>query len=252
LMIQMKTNRAQLAGLTADTFNDLVDYILGEDVAGLEAKDPEGRVMGRPSWAQVLSYEFNIRKQAYRWFNEKGMALDTAIQTAMEDQEIKSKFLTTPMAVSVAAIQVRASSEAGTSANSRSWAAAAQVEGRWAAEMNTQPPNNWQARPPKKPTGPPASRTEFHNARVWQTTDGRPICRKFGNDKCSDDKACGMLHVCDYCAGSGHGTPNHPASQCPHRPAPVAPDAAREAFVAKKGKGKGKKGGKSKKGKWWS
>ena len=103
LMVKLKLpSRAQLASLSADVFQDLVEYILGAQVAGLETSDASQRAIARPLWADVLNYELQVRKQAYKLFNEAAEPLDSAIQKAMADVLIKGRCLTIPMAISAA------------------------------------------------------------------------------------------------------------------------------------------------------
>ena len=182
-----------------------------------------------------------MRKMAYRNFNEKGTHLAKAIEEAMACQELKTRCLITPMAVSVAAVQARAAVEEANHWGSRGSSAAANIEGKWADEFVKPPPKPWMS------GGKPVSRHDFNARRVWTTIDGKPICRRLGENKCTDPNQCKMLHVCDYCAGAGYGELPHKSAECKHRPDPQSSDSA--ATIRKGDKAGGGKGGKGGKGK---
>ena len=46
-----------------EVISEYCDYIIGEQVRGLEAKDQAGVVVARPQWSQILHYDFQIRKE---------------------------------------------------------------------------------------------------------------------------------------------------------------------------------------------
>ena len=244
LMVRLKLpSRAQLASLSPDVYNDLVDYILGPEVAGLEAKDASQRVVARPAWADVLNYEFQLRKKAYKAFNETGHAMEAALRHAMEDTQLRERYLTTPMAVSAAAISVSGVASTLPTAASRSAAATAQLQGQWAQEV-AHPAQN--PRGTQQDTSRVWSRSNFNDRRQWATPDRRAICRRYNAGLCEDAGSCGMLHICDFCIGFGKGEQTHKAKDCPHRPAAQSSD---EAAASRKAAGKGGKGGKANKGK---
>ena len=67
-MIALKhTNRAELQGDYVKTFEDLKDYLLGEHVYGLNAKDAEGQTVAAPPFRLVLAYERAGGMQSAGW-----------------------------------------------------------------------------------------------------------------------------------------------------------------------------------------
>eukprot|EP00972_Heterocapsa_arctica_P080783 11903549-Heterocapsa_arctica.AAC.1 len=58
--------RAILFTASTQLFADYADYLLGEEVFGLRSRDPQGHVVTSPSWALVLSYEREIRREVAR------------------------------------------------------------------------------------------------------------------------------------------------------------------------------------------
>ncbi|CAL1149061.1 unnamed protein product [Cladocopium goreaui] len=91
VMTQLKfPNRAVLRGLDPNIFMKLADYLLGEHVHGLSAKDEKGEVISRPSFELVLSYEYQIRKFATKAMNE-GTPMITALEEGMKDTTTKAE-----------------------------------------------------------------------------------------------------------------------------------------------------------------
>ena len=53
-----------LTGLDPEFFNTYLDFLLGEHVWGLVAKNAAGNTVAAPTWGQVLTFELEIRKKA--------------------------------------------------------------------------------------------------------------------------------------------------------------------------------------------
>lgn len=104
LFAQIKyPHKAVLTGLTPHSFQKFVDYILGEHVMGLQAKDSEGLVVSKPTFKSVLHYEHQVRKEMVRLGNE-GIQLQEALERARKDTVIKERHFITP--TSLAALVV--------------------------------------------------------------------------------------------------------------------------------------------------
>ena len=100
VLISLKhTNRAELQGEWSTSFETYKDYILGEFVYGLSAKDADGYTVASPPWSLVLSYEHAVRKHAARLVNVDGKAWPAALREAMKDGTIKERHFTTPLAL---------------------------------------------------------------------------------------------------------------------------------------------------------
>ncbi|CAE7264418.1 Abcg1 [Symbiodinium natans] len=74
------------------------DYMLGEHVHGLTAKDSQGHDLSSPSWDLVLAYDYQIRRGMVRLINE-GSSFATALDSAMRDTVIKERYFVTPCAL---------------------------------------------------------------------------------------------------------------------------------------------------------
>jgi hypothetical protein len=90
--------RRNLQDIDAQTFIKLADYLLGELVSGFGAKDEKGNVVSKPTWDLILSYEFQIRKEATRRVNA-GALMGAALAQAMVDISVKERYFTTPVAI---------------------------------------------------------------------------------------------------------------------------------------------------------
>ena len=44
--------------MNPEVVHELADYLLGDEIYGLVAKEMEGNVISRPSWKHRLRYEF--------------------------------------------------------------------------------------------------------------------------------------------------------------------------------------------------
>ena len=90
-----QTTADYLKDVTPQTWQDYLDYLLGEYVMGLSARDAQGSIVAAPSWNLVLSYEQAIRTQAFKLMLQ-GVRLTKALKQAMEDPVVKERSFTTP------------------------------------------------------------------------------------------------------------------------------------------------------------
>ena len=73
LMLSAKfTNRPWLTGLKRDHFEIYVDHFLGPKVNQMQVAGSDGGLHSlNPSWAIVLSHEFNSRRKVFQWIREE-------------------------------------------------------------------------------------------------------------------------------------------------------------------------------------
>eukprot|EP00435_Cladocopium_sp_Y103_P074484 s15_g49.t1 len=93
------TNRPELQGDYVKTFEDLKDYLLGDHVYGLHARDAEGLTLAAPPFSLVLSYEKAVRKEAAKRMNQEGTPFPAALRAAWRDPLTKERYFTTPLAL---------------------------------------------------------------------------------------------------------------------------------------------------------
>eukprot|EP00913_Durusdinium_trenchii_P007973 g7479.t1 len=100
VMISLKhSNRHELQGAWEETIEQYKDYLLGDYVYGLSAKDAEGQTFAAPPWKLIIAYERAIRKQAVKITNTEGKPLTVALKTAWKDATVKERNFTTPLAL---------------------------------------------------------------------------------------------------------------------------------------------------------
>eukprot|EP00969_Alexandrium_andersonii_P236724 10450550-Alexandrium_andersonii.AAC.1 len=64
--------RAVFADLTDRVWSDYTDWLLGEDVFGLAVRVESSGLEIKPDWATLLSFELELRRQAFLDVNVKG------------------------------------------------------------------------------------------------------------------------------------------------------------------------------------
>ena len=93
--------RAAFRSATVEIFAEYVEYILGDHVRGLVAKDATGAVISKPSWAQVLHYDYQVRKEQAKLINF-GKTFAVALKDAWNDTALRDRHFVTQVAVSAA------------------------------------------------------------------------------------------------------------------------------------------------------
>ena len=175
------TNRPELQGDYVKVFEDFKDYLLGEHVFGLNAKDAEGLTVAAPPFRLVLSYEKAIRKEAARKMNQEGMPYPTALRAAWRDSTVKERHFTTPLAlVAKRPSAPQAALSAGPAAPKKP-----RFDGKGGGKA------------PAK--GRQLAGCHSHNK------EGTPICYRFNTvgEKCKQKK-CKFAHQCGICFSDKH------------------------------------------------
>ena len=144
-------------------------------------------MVARPSFAQVMLYEVQVRKKMSQLVNE-GSDFANALTTAWRDREVRDKYLITPFSLS------------------RTMAAPPQQKTHGQLQP---PPQPWQSNGGKKgKKGKTGKGKGKGKGKLWaQTPDGRQICFAWNNKDESCGGQCGRVHVCRKCLG------NHPQPQ---------------------------------------
>ena len=177
------TNRPELQGDYVKVFSDYKDFVLGEYVWGLNAKDEEGRTVASPPWSLVLSYEQAIRKEAAKKVRE-GTPYPTALRESWRDPTIKERHFVTPLAL-----------------HSK----------RPHPSVPTHDVPIKYVKGKGKGKGKKGGKTQLPGCAT-HTPDGDPVCYRFNtpNEKCKEKK-CRFKHLCGICFGK------HPLYQCDHQ-----------------------------------
>ena len=201
------TNRPHIQGITPELSHRYCEYLLGEHVWEMVAKDSSGMTVAAPGWTLVVSYELAIRKKAYRLMAEGQGKFPTCLRQAWLDVVVKERNFTTPMALQAAA-------------------GAVSVD-RYHAEMPTMPgkgPKKYQQPGQAKQKGGgkgKGSKTKGKTKKgkgkggggarcASSTPDGKAICYGYNDasNRCTKKNTCFFLHVCGICFQK------HPMYQC--------------------------------------
>eukprot|EP00913_Durusdinium_trenchii_P014440 g13545.t1 len=208
VMISLKhSNRHELQGAWEDTVEQYKDYLLGDYVFGLSAKDAEGQTFASPPWKLVIAYERAIRKQAVKITNTEGKPLTVALKMAWKDATIKERNFTTPLAL---------------------------YAKRPTPPWREQPQAKW---PTVEKGGKGREKGKSKKGRgkgsnphcATHTPDGEMICFRYNTpgEKCKSSK-CKYKHVCGICYSD-----RHPLYEC--NPKNRKEAVEKEAFKMAKG-----------------
>jgi hypothetical protein len=195
-------SRTQLRSMHPDVVHEYSDFLLGDSIYGLVAKDSDDNVISRPSWKQLLHYEFEIRKKVAKLMNQ-GMGLVDALRQSVVDPTLKERHFVTPVAIS--SMSMRQPRESVARDSSRS----SRVEKVHSnGNFNKKKGNGGSGGGGGKNRGKGGGKGKKGVPPNWKThtPDKRPICFAYNSiyDKCDKSK-CGFVHCCRICFG------NHPA-----------------------------------------
>ena len=186
MMIALKhNNRPELQGDFVRTFEEFKDYLLGEHVYGLHARDSEGYTVAAPPFRLVLAYEKAVRREAVRRVNQEGTPYPAAMKAAWRDPTTKERHFTTPLALCA-----KRSTPSTTAASEPPWKRQ-KVDGKGGKSKG-------------KGKSKQLPGCQSHN------DEGVPICYRFNTpgEKCKEKK-CKFAHQCGICMAKGH-----PMYQC--------------------------------------
>ncbi|CAE8621173.1 unnamed protein product, partial [Polarella glacialis] len=178
--------RRELQDIGPGTFIRFVDYLLGEQVWGLEAKDEADRTVSKPSWKLLLSYQFQLLKAALRLVND-GAKLGDSLEKAAKDINLKERYFLTPM--SVQALSGAMGSRVTRSRSPR------RQPGNW-KQLQGKGGKGSKAKGKDGGKGEKAGKGQQVHS---ETPDHRQICFAYNSpwEKCKG--SCGRVHCCRVC-----------------------------------------------------
>ncbi|CAE7446115.1 unnamed protein product, partial [Symbiodinium sp. CCMP2456] len=91
--------RADLQDLSVDLFERYKEYLLGDSVHNLQARDASDNVIHTPPWQLVLAYEQAIRKQAFHYMVADGSPMGASWERAWKDPVTKERHFSTPLSL---------------------------------------------------------------------------------------------------------------------------------------------------------
>ena len=214
LMIAAKcTGRPWLANLKRGAFDNFVDHVLGKQVNQIDSQG--GR---KPDWNLVLSYEYEMRRQAFKLVRLGKATLDVALRDVLKDTELRAHKFIEPLY--------------------RYGSKAPAVPLPWVTGDRDQPADRPEKRQkarralhtgpqqgaPRPQQGPPPQKGGKGKGKgkgdmiditlplVAKTPDGRDICFLYNKKQCTG--SCGRIHCCRV-KGCTHAGPacEHPHAQ---------------------------------------
>ena len=210
LFAQLKfPNRHELRNIGPNLFHKYADFLLGEHVMGLQAKDSRGEVVATPSLELVLSYEFQVRKLMVKYMNE-GTEMVQALEDAMKDPTIKERYFLTPAALDAAM-------------SGRDQGRKSRSPRRERSREESYPRGSQSFGKGKGGKGRKGKGKSMHT----KTPDGRDICFAWNNRDQRCCYQCGRVHCCQICFGT------HPAHSCKKGKGTPQPDTAGEGKANK-------------------
>ena len=175
------THREYLKGLTPQIFQNYLDYLLGEFVWGLHAKDGKGNSFGAPPWHLVIAYEHAIRVKAVALVR-KGHQLKDALRMAWEDSVTKERNFTTPLGLEGATRKRKFEDDGHNQPN------------------NPKPKAKGKGK--DKGKGKHSVKGKGKNGCKFKNDKDEPICYAFNNEGCTK-KDCKYKHECGTCFKAG-------------------------------------------------
>ncbi len=91
--------RRMFDDLSKETFADLLDHLLGEDIYGLKVEDEAGNALAQTTWKNLIRYEHELRKHAVKLVNRQGLTLAAALKSASTNMELRTKHIVTTLAL---------------------------------------------------------------------------------------------------------------------------------------------------------
>lgn len=193
------TNRANLQGLVPQDFEDYACYLLGDFCWLLTGKAADGNTVATPSWSQLLIYEYQIRKAAYRLLATTSKTFKEALKECSKDATIKERYFTTPVALASSSPKVYAFNSDTKGGKGRGKGRAAKGQGRLGQKGSK-------------------GGKKGSSSKGGQGSKGQKItdyCYAYNNswERCTR-KNCQFKHICMRCGGK------HPVYQCTNEGAP--------------------------------
>lgn len=192
-------NKPMMQNMTPAIWLNYANFLLGEKCymmkvpSGSGSGATEERTALKPPWSIMLTYEYELRKEAVKKAFHEGRPLAVTLPEVCNDSQIKEQYFTSPIA----------------------------LQGRTHQDRSMPPSSQWKKRPfegyqqwqpsgkggkagkgkgkggkgkGKSPRFGRASGTHSEHGLVSHTPDGREICFAFNGQGC--DGACGRVHVC--------------------------------------------------------
>lgn len=187
-------NNPMLHGLTPDDWLKYTNFLLGDKCYLMKIPGPASSagnsemVSLRPPWNVMLSYEFELRKEAVKRAFRRSRPLRECLEEVCADAQLKEQYFTSPIALQGKSGRA----EDASSNNNRNWR-------RPEFPTNNGPPNKWHKGTGKKGGKGKSKQRQggkggSEHSMVSFTDDNRQICFAYNAQGCKG--SCGRVHVC--------------------------------------------------------
>lgn len=183
LMLKLKfPGRADLQDLSVDLFERYKEYLLGDYVHNLQARDASDNVIHTPPWQLVLAYEQAIRKQAFHYMVADNSPMGASWERAWKDPVTKERHFSTPLSL---------------------------YSKRRPDNTNMPARETWIPRPPGKgQKGTKGTKGRGRGGRSFRghaaTKTGEPICFRYNTEEGCSLANCKFKHICSHCFDHNH------------------------------------------------
>ena len=186
--------RLWLEDISPADWAEHTEFLLGEDVHQMPLPESVcGRLGPDKLWGLVLSYEFQIRKEAIRLVLMERRKLTDALKEVRRCSETRSKYWVAPLTLEIAVV-------AGPSR---------QLRERIPSPADpSQGPTKWQRRKGKGKEKGKREGPTWHS----QLPDGKKPCYAWNDSPSKCSGRCNFTHACRICFSK-----DHHAAGCPER-----------------------------------
>ena len=222
-------SRSLFQGYSESTWGRYANWLLGEDVAGLSIQIPGSSIAHSASWATLLDFDFQLRKDMSKKVNE-GMAIGDALTAAMQHARTFNRYFEMPTCMEAGAAaapqQIANSSGNQVRGTKREWQQTVSIS------SSSTPPNQLdqsavkgkgKGKKGKGKKGESKGKVKGQETKgigkgagSWKagmsniTPDGKLKCFAFQRGRCAGN--CNMAHACQVCNGP------HGLKDCPRKP----------------------------------
>jgi hypothetical protein len=202
------TTKAFLQNVTPQLMEDYLTYLLSDQCFYLQGKSAEGFNICGPSWAQLLIYEFQVRRKAWQEVQESSTQWAKALRTAWKDPGTRERFLITPLALAGSGSK-RNWSDSGSGIGVQKWQKGDSGAGAGKGGKGGKGGKSGKGGKGKGGKGGGKDRGNANSECQSRTPDGKPICYSYNDFKtrCRDSR-CRFAHICGICFGK------HPLYAC--------------------------------------
>jgi hypothetical protein len=199
-------SKPYLAELDGELWTSYTEFLLGEEAYGYSVKNDEGRTVASLSWHALLRYDQEMRSWAMHKVNMGTSTLRQAMVDAQSNDELKTKFVLGPLALShlPAAIGKRTHADTEPNLFQRGDGNKSAKRAKGKGKGKSKPGKAGSSSDGKGGGGNQESRFALarRHKQTKQNADGKPVCWAYNKAIGCKNPSCSFLHVCLHCGGA--------------------------------------------------